>query len=49
MKKSEVYHAASIAVLSSDLENEKVLEILKVLIDAENVALLLEEGEGQNG
>lgn len=46
MKKSEVYHLAQIATITSScLAPEVKLEVLKVLIEAENLALFCEDKE----
>lgn len=44
MKKSEVYHLTQIAVVQSpNISPENKLEILKILIDQENLALFCEK------
>jgi hypothetical protein len=46
MKKSESYHMAQVAVvLSPSIAPEKKLEILRVLMDAEDLELYCEEKE----
>ena len=46
MKKSEAYHLAQIAVLNTaTITPENKLEILKVLFDAEELAIYTEEKE----
>lgn len=46
MKKSEIYHLAQIAtVLSPAISPERKLEIIRVLMDDEDVAKYVEEKE----
>lgn len=47
MKKSEIYKMAQIAVLNSGLPGNNKLEILRELMDKEDVALFVEEREAE--
>ncbi len=50
MKKSEIYHLAQIAVVTSPtISPENKLEILRVLIAEENLALYCEKEDESNG
>jgi hypothetical protein len=48
MKKSEAYHLAQIAVINSpSIAPERKIEIMRVLLDDENLALFVEEQEAK--
>lgn len=49
MKKSELYHLAQIAVIGSQcIAPETKIEILRELIDKEELEIFCEEREGKN-
>ena len=49
MKKSELYHLAQIAVITTTtISVESKIEVMKVLIDQESLALFCEEQEEKN-
>lgn len=46
MKKSEIYHLAQIAVITSQcITPESKIEVMRVLLDEEHLALFVEERE----
>ena len=45
MKKSEIYRMAQIAVLNSNFSNLDKLEVMRELIDREDMAILVEKRE----
>lgn len=49
MKKSEAYHIAQIAVITSQVISPEIkVEVLRELIDKEEVALFVEKQEEEN-
>ncbi len=48
MKKSEIYHLAQIAVINSpSISPENKIEVMRVLLDEEHLALFVEEREAK--
>lgn len=48
MKKSEIYHLAQIAVITSpSIAPESKIEVMRVLLDEEHLALYVEEREAK--
>lgn len=48
MKKSEAYHLAQIAVVNSpNISPENKVEIMKILIDCENLAIFCEKNPAE--
>ena len=48
MKKSEIYHLAQIAVINSpSISPESKIEVMRILLEDENLALFVEDREAK--